>query len=195
MKKLLIILLFLTNVSYAADCNYLKSRMQNIDLNEYTAGNYVKNIQKVNDFYDNKCPSHYDRNYQLGFVNWMTAENSSNPPKYFIPAYNYFAQSTSDNGMNAEQMALKLGEFYKNKSLYDNAIIWFKRAGEKLKQATGNTGFIPAYIGDIYILKGDCSEKTLDYYREAIQNMTDVQLIQEAQQKAYAAMEYCYNKK
>ena len=67
--------------------------------------------------------------------------------------------------------------------------------GEKLKQATGNTGFIPANIGDAYILKGDCSEKTLDYYREAIQNMTDGQMIREAQQKAYAAMEHCYNKK
>ena len=195
MKKLLIILLFLNTACYAADCNYLKNQMQNINLNEYTAGNYAKNIQKVNNFYDNQCPSHYDRNYKLGFVAWMTAENSSDQPKYFIPAYNYFIKSTSDNGMNAEQMAFKLGEFYTQKGLYDNAIIWFKRAGEKLKQATGNTGFIPAYIGDAYILKGDCSEKTLDYYREAIQNMTDVQLIQEAQQKAYAAMEHCSNKK
>ena len=121
-----------------------------------------------------KCFAHDEYSY------WLNVWNKYNTP--------------TDNGSWTSQAALNLGFYYKNKGSYDNAIIWFNRAGEKYKLINGNRGAVPAHIADMYVLKGNCSQKTFDLYSEAIGNVIDSPsyLIEELQQKSYRAMEYCH---
>lgn len=112
---------------------------------------------------------------------------------YWLNVWNKYNTPT-DNGSWTSQAALNLGFYYKNKGSYDNAIIWFNRAGEKYKLINRNRGAVPAHIADAYILKGDCSQKTFDLYSEAISNAVDypIYIVEELQQKSYRAMEYCH---
>lgn len=117
-----------------------------------------------------------------------------------IDEYNYWLNmwnkynTPNDNGSWTSQAALNLGFYYRDKGLYDNAIIWLNRAGDKYKLINGNSGAIPAHIADVYILKGNCSQNTFDLYSEAIGNVIDssTNIIEELQQKSYRAMEYCH---
>lgn len=113
--------------------------------------------------------------------------------KYWLNMWNKY-NTPNDNGSWTSQAALNLGFYYKNKGSYDNAIIWFNRAGNKYKLIKGNRAAIPAHIADTYILKGDCSQRTFDLYNEAITNVIDSPsyLIEELQQKTYIAMKYCH---
>ena len=119
---------------------------------------------------------------------------------FALDEYNYWLNmwnkynTPSDNGSLTSQAALNLGFYYQSKGSYDNAIIWFNRAGDKYKLINGNRAAVPAHIADTYILKGNCSQKTFDLYSEAIGNVIDSPpyIIEELQQKAYNAMEYCH---
>ena len=191
MKKLFLCAMLLCSSVYAVDCNSLE---KNLYSSGFTPENYNSNIQKVNNFYNLGCSRNWDRYMELGNVAFSTTARTKNKSKYLQNAYNYYIQSKSDKGFYAAQMALQLGFYYRDNHSYDNAIIWYKRAIDKQRQHSGNSGFIPAHLADAYVLKGDCSEKTFDLYSEAISNMADsgdYSKITEAQQKAYQAAAYC----
>lgn len=178
---------------FSADCNMLEKRMQK-NYTDYTPAKYQANIQAVNNFYDSGCKNNFDKNYQLGSVAFYTSANSSDKAKYLQTAYNYFIKSLTDKGQYASQMALQLGFYYRDKNSLDNAIIWYQRAADQLRQATGSSGVIPAHMAEAYILKGDCSSKSFDLYRKALNNMVAADtynLADEISQKMRTAQYYC----
>ena len=91
---------------------------------------------------------------------------------FFLISFIYLIINNNVFASDYLNEALTKADDYRNQELYDNAIIWYQRAADELIRRTGNSGYIPSYMADTYLLKGDCS-KPFELYRKALNNVVN----------------------